>query len=494
MKIYKFYMERLKKKLDSLSIKWKIFLYLIGFCGVLLALLWLLQVVFLSVIYEKIRLKQLYSSASQIESIIKQNGNVDLIENAARDNEACVMIIAANGTQIYSADVAKSCVIHNLPYMDVLDIVVAAKENGGLLEGIYTKKDPFQLQAVITPSQFTDQLDGSRFMIYCKEVKDGGETLGYILINIQLSPVDATVQTIRFVLSLITIIMICFSAILAGIISRRISRPIEKLSRDARQLATGDYETVFDAGGYREINRLSKTLTKTAEELGKVEKLRQDFIANVSHDLRTPLTLIGGYAEVMRDIPGENNRENAQTIIDETKRLSSLVNDVLDMSRIQSGAVPMELKEYNITKSVSDTVSRMNELLKQDGYNIYFDFDREVFVNGDEVRLSQCFYNILINAVNYTGQDKKIYVEQKIEVNNVKISVTDTGEGISKEDMPYVWDRYYKNNKNHKRSVTGTGLGLSIVRSVIKAHGGSCGAYNTRDKGACFWFSVARSK
>ena len=204
-------MERLKKKLDSLSIKWKIFLYLIGFCGVLLALLWLLQVVFLSVIYEKIRLKQLYSSASQIESIIKQNGNVDLIENTARDNEACVMIIAANGTQIYSADVAKSCVIHNLPYMDVLDIVVAAKNNGGLLEGIYTKKDPFQLQAVITPSQFTDRLDGSRFMIYCKEVKDGGETLGYILINIQLSPVDATVQTIRFVLSLITIIMICFS-------------------------------------------------------------------------------------------------------------------------------------------------------------------------------------------------------------------------------------------------------------------------------------------
>ena len=261
-------MERLKKKLDSLSIKWKIFLYLIGFCGVLLALLWLLQVVFLSVIYEKIRLKQLYSSASQIESIIKQNGNVDLIENAARDNEACVMIIAANGTQIYSADVAKSCVIHNLPYMDVLDIVVAAKNNGGLLEGIYTKKDPFQLQAVITPSQFTDRPDGSRFMIYCKEVKDGGETLGYILINIQLSPVDATVQTIRFVLSLITIIMICFSAILAGIISRRISRPIEKLSVDARQLATGDYETVFDAGGYREIKRLSRTLSKTAEELG----------------------------------------------------------------------------------------------------------------------------------------------------------------------------------------------------------------------------------
>lgn len=487
-------MERLKKKLDSLSIKWKIFLYLIGFCGVLLALLWLLQVVFLSVIYEKIRLKQLYSSASQIENIIKQNGDVDLIENAARDNEACVMIIAANGTQIYSADAAKSCVIHNIPYMDVLDIVVAAKENGGLLEGIYTKKNPFQLQAIISPSQITDQLDSSRFMIYCKEVKEGGEVLGYILLNIQLSPVDATVQTIRVVLYLITFIMVCFSAILAGIISRRISQPIEKIAKDARQLATGDYETVFDAGGYREINRLSKTLTKTAEELGKVERLRQDFIANVSHDLRTPLTLIGGYAEVMRDIPGENNRENAQTIIDETKRLSSLVNDVLDMSRIQSGAVPMELKKYNITQAVSDTVSRMNELLKQDGYNIYFDFDREVFVNGDEVRLSQCFYNILINAVNYTGRDKKIYVEQKLEGDSVKISVTDTGEGISEEDMPYVWDRYYKNNKNHKRSVTGTGLGLSIVRSVIKAHGGQCGAYNTSDKGACFWFSVALYK
>ena len=316
--------------------------------------------------------------------------------------------------------------------------------------------------------------------------------LAYILLNIQLSPVDATVSTIRMQLGIITVVMIAFSAVLATVISRKISQPIEKIAGEAHRLATGDYNTVFDATGYEEINRLSETLTKTAEELGKVETLRKDFIANVSHDLRTPLTLIGGYAEVMRDIPGENNSENAQMIIDETQRLSSLVNDLLDMTRIQSGAIPMEKKEYNLTASVRKTVERMQELLKQEGYDITFESGEDVNITADEARISQCFYNILINGVNYTGEDKRIVVQQEVYDEMVRISVTDTGEGVAEKDLPYVWERYYKNDKNHKRSVTGTGLGLSIVRSVISSHKGLYGVYNTKDMGACFWFSLPR--
>ena len=213
-------------------------------------------------------------------------------------------------------------------------------------------------------------------------------------------------------------------------------------------------------------------------------------IANVSHDLRTPLTLIGGYAELMRDIPGENNSENAQAIINETHRLTSLVNDVLDMSRIQSGAVPMVKEQYNLTESIEKTVANIQELLKQDGYAIYLEHSGDVMVTADEARISQCFYNILINAVNYTGEDKHIYVSLESGNGKAKVAVTDTGAGVEEKDLPYVWERYYKSDKNHKRSVTGTGIGLSIVRSVIKSHNGEYGVYNTDDKGACFWFSI----
>jgi len=483
-------MARIRTKLNSLSIKWKIFLYLSGFCGIMLVLLWLMQVVFLSRIYENVRIHQMISTTDRIEAMVTEGAQREQIDKIAKDNDACVLIIADNGTLVHSSDVIKECKIHKMSYMNILKIVANTQKMGGELRGIYSETRPFEPDKLITNGRPDHSSDSPQSMIYCRQLISDSETLGYVIINIQLTPVNSTVSTLRMQLYLITAVMLFFSLVLATVISANISKPMEKLSEDARKLATGDYETVFDATGYAEINRLSQTLTRTAEELGKVEKLRKDFIANVSHDLRTPLTLIGGYAEVMRDIPGENNSENAQLIIDETHRLSTLVNDVLDMSRIQSGAVPMQKKEYNITDSVRKTVERMKELLKQDGYEIDFVYDKDVMVAADEARISQCFYNILINAVNYTGEDKKIIVEQEVYENIVRISVTDTGDGIDEKDLPYVWERYYKNDKNHKRSITGTGLGLSIVRSVIKAHNGSYGAYNTKDKGACFWFTL----
>ncbi len=483
-------MKAFRTKFDSLAIKWKIFIYLSGFCAILLTLLWLMQVVFLSTIYRQVRVNQMSGAAQKIETVIKSSGDTQLISDIAAANEACVMIVAPNGALIHSADVRRDCNIHKTNYMDILNIVVRTKKNGGELRGSYSKSSPFSPDMIITDPDYTARDNGPQSMIYCKQITDGGETIAYMVINISLSPVDATVNTIKTQLHIITLVMILFSLLLATIISKRVAKPIEQLSQEATQLATGDYDTVFTASGYAEINQLSDTLTQTAQELGKVESLRRDFIANVSHDLRTPLTLIGGYAELMRDIPGENNAENAQAIINETRRLTSLVNDVLDMSRIQSGAVPMEKKQYDITAAVEKTVNNMQELLKPDGYVLEFANSGPVMITADETRISQCFYNILINAVNYTGADKHIYISLSSGNGMAKVSVTDTGEGVAEKDLPYVWERYYKNDKNHRRSVTGTGIGLSIVRSVIKAHNGEYGVYNTDDKGACFWFSI----
>ncbi len=485
-------MAKIREKVNSLSIKSKIFLYLIGFCFVLLVMLWIFQVLLLGRFYGNIRINRMTNSARTIENIIKAGGTREEISAIADEHNICVLILNANGGEIRSADVLQRCKIHKMSYFDIRKITAETTRRGGVLQGVYSENGPFMPDSIITNTKPSFDKDRDQSMIYCREITDKGETIGFIMLNIQLSPVGAAVEAIAIQLQIITVIMVVFSAVLASVISRRVSKPIEKIAKDARQLAGGDYETVFDATGYREIRRLSRTLTRTAEELGRVESLRKDFIANVSHDLRTPLTLIGGYAEIMRDIPRENNAENAQQIIDETHRLSTLVNDLLDMTKLQSGRVPMEKKEYNLTATVSKTVDRMAELLKREGYKITFEYDTEAMITADEARISQCFYNILINAVNYTGPDKQIFVKQDVYDRVVQISVTDTGEGVAEKDIPYVWERYYKNDKNHKRSITGTGLGLSIVRSVIKGHGGMYGVYNTSDKGACFWFSLPR--
>lgn len=484
-------MKSIKLKFDNMAIKWKIFGYLLMFSICLLFLLWMSQVVFLPSIYEKTRINEMLSASRQIEAIIKGDIDLNRITDIAEENEACVIVISANGNVVISTDVQRDCMLHKSTYSQLLDIIIYAKENGGQLQGVYSSNNPFQPNKIIEYSAGRGNKDTPQSMIYCKQINNSdGNVLGYIILNVRLSPVGATVTTIQSQLKFITIVMILFSLVLATVISRHIAKPMEKLSQDVQQLATGDYQLVFDATGYAEINQLSRSLTNTARELGKVETLRRDFIANVSHDLRTPLTLIGGYAELMRDIPGENNSENAQYIINETRRLTSFVNEVLDMSRMQSGAVPMIKQQYNLTESISKTIDNMQELLKQDNYVINFESNGNIMVCADETRISQCFYNLLINAVNYTGEDKNIFVQLTSGNGMAKICVTDTGEGVTEKDLPYVWERYYKNDKNHKRSITGTGIGLSIVRSVIKSHNGEYGVYNTNDKGACFWFSI----
>ena len=483
-------MKNLKNKFDTIPIKWKVFIYLSTFCFSLLILLWLLQVVFLDRIYINTRIRQMTQATDKIENIIVTAQNNSRIDDIAGETEACVIVVSTNGRTVYSVETLKDCVLHKLSYFDIVNITAATKENGGQLQAVYSRTNPFQPDMLITDPDYKWQKNVSQSMVYCKQITDNGKQLGYIILNIRLSPVTATVTAIESCLKFITVVMLLFAIIIANIISRKVAQPIEQLSGQVGSLATGDYETVFDASGYGEINQLTQALNHTAAELGKVETLRREFIANVSHDLRTPLTLIGGYAELMRDIPGENNAENAQYIIDETKRLSSLVTDLLDMSRIQSGAVPMEKHQYNLTESFEKTVTNLQQLLKQDGYTIHFETTGNVMVVADQVRISQCFYNILINAVNHTGEDKQIFVNLSSGEGKAKVSVTDTGSGVEENEMQYVWQRYYKSDKNHKRSVTGTGIGLSIVQSVIRAHNGNYGVYNTKDKGACFWFEI----
>ena len=190
------------------------------------------------------------------------------------------------------------------------------------------------------------------------------------------------------------------------------------------------------------------------------------------------------------DFPDEITPDQTQAIMDETQGLKTLVDDVLDISKLESGMQGLSPIRYNITESVNATTRRIAELVKKDGYCISFTYDKEVFICADETRVTQVLYNLLINAINYTGKDKIIKVRQTVSNGNVKIEVTDTGEGISSENLPYIWDRYYKVDKKHKRAIMGTGLGLSIVKKVMELHGGDYGVESQVGEGSTFWFQM----
>ena len=273
--------------------------------------------------------------------------------------------------------------------------------------------------------------------------------------------------------------------------SQRIAKPISLTTKAAKELAKKNYDVEFDSKGYLEVQELNDTLNFAKKELAANERLQRELIANISHDLRTPLTMITGYGEVMRDLPGENTAENIQIIIDEATRLSSLVNDLLDLSKLQSGTMELQKSVFCITDSFKNIFARYAKLKEQDGYNIYLDKCKErVFVKADELKISQVIYNLVNNAINYAGEDKTVVVTQQVIGEKVRINVTDHGEGIPADKLEYIWDRYYKVDKEHKRSVIGTGLGLSIVKSILNAHNARCGVTSTLGKGSTFWFEL----
>ena len=321
-------------------------------------------------------------------------------------------------------------------------------------------------------------------------LRDTGSGTVMIMLGAVITPVTSTVETLRIQLIIVTVILLLLTVGLSALLSRKVSRPIIKINRSAKELGRGNYGVAFEGKGYLEVSELSDTLNFAARELSKVEELRRELIANISHDLRTPLTMIQGYGEVMRDLPGENTAENIQIIIDEASRLSTLVSDLLDISKLQSGTQTLNLQSFNLTKSVKNILKRYQKLCEQDGYRIDFIHDRDIFVEGDELKISQVIYNLINNAVNYTGESRRVTVRQVSLSGGVRIEVTDYGSGIEESALPYIWDRYYKVDKAHKSAVVGTGLGLSIVKSVLELHKARYGAQSREGEGSTFWFEL----
>ena len=493
-------------KHEKIGIKWKIFIYLLGFTTVLLALLWIFQTVYLEEFYKAIKTNELENAFENIESVIDEEDMSEAIEVIATSYDICILITNMSGNELYSYEQNVECTIHK-QRLDMIKFYIAmAQANGGTytqkiekddeelykpdgegdIEGNKNKFDYYMPDRFHNMPDITTAESIIKINIY---EKADGESMA-VIINSVITPVDATVHTLRIQLIYISLIMIVLALLIAMIISSKISRPIIQINDSAKELGKGDYSVTFEGNDYKEIAQLSDTLNHATEELAKAESLQRELIANVSHDLRTPLTMITAYSEIMRDLPGENTPENVQIVIDEAKRLTNLVNDLLDISKLQAGVTELELKEYDLTQSIDSVLARYSKFLEQNGYIINFEYDGHVTVQADEFKIYQVIYNLVNNAINYTGDDKCVTVRQKITGSIVRIEVSDTGKGIAKEELENVWERYYKVDKSHKRAMMGTGLGLSIVKNILKLHNAQYGVVSEPDSGTTFWFEL----
>lgn len=471
--------------------RWKIFFYLCGFVGVLLILLWLFQVVFLDDFYKGVKKNQIRETASEIAEQLASHRIEDLEEEfdvLSENSDYCIRIADLNGGIIYkNTSNSKVCGYIGNSDMEVqrqvLTLYAQAKQNNG--EVLYI------LEPSVSENPFLNNLQSIDYMAYGK-ISTYKQNEYFVLVNSRITVVSEIAETIYRQLVIISVMILLLAMVFAFLIANKISSPIMQTNAAAKKLATGDFDIQFNSKGYKEIEELNNTLNYAEKELGKAERLRNELIANVSHDLRTPLTMIGGYAEVMRDLPGENTPENVQIIIDECHRLTVLVNDILDLSKLQAGAIGLNVQNFNITRVINSIIDRFSTMLKIEEYKIHFIYDEEVYVKADEVKINQVIYNLLANAINYAGEDKMVTVHQIIKDNVVRIEVKDNGEGIEEENLESVWDRYYKLDKVHKRPQVGTGLGLAIVKNVLDMHNAKYGVDSKVKEGTTFYFELEK--
>ena len=286
-------------------------------------------------------------------------------------------------------------------------------------------------------------------------------------------------QAVSAELGIRTLIMCIFvfilSLALSGVVSGWFTKPIIEMKKKATALAHGDFNVDFHGDDYgQELIELADALNYARDELSKADDMQKELIANVSHDFKTPLTMIKAYASMIIEISGEipeKRNKHAQVIVDEADRLTSLVTDVLALSKIRSGLETIKEDVFDMSAYVKDVLSHFQYLVEEHGYIFHTEIEKGLYTRGDEIKLGQVLYNLIGNAVNYTGDNKRVFVKlQRIASGVFRFSVTDTGKGIKEEDLATIWDRYYRSSETHKRPVQGTGLGLSIVKTVLERH------------------------
>ena len=279
----------------------------------------------------------------------------------------------------------------------------------------------------------------------------------------------------------------------AWLFSRWFTRPLTQLSRAAREMAGGNYDVrVEPTRSSEELLQLSEDFNHMASEVKKAAQLQRDLLANVSHDLRTPLTLIKGYAETVRDITGENpdrRTEQLNIIVDETDRLSGLVNSVMELSKVSSGVEKPQMVLFDMAQLCEEVAERYEAVCAQNGYTLKLEADAPCLVGADPAMMERVLHNLLGNAMHHIGEDG-VFVLRCIPraEGGARIEVEDHGEGIAAADLPYIFDRYYRSRSDAGK--VGTGLGLSITKAIFQSHGCRFGVNSTPGAGTTFWFTL----
>ena len=292
--------------------------------------------------------------------------------------------------------------------------------------------------------------------------------------------------------------VLAFAVFLSYQFSRSLSKPIEKIGAAAIAMSEGDYDVRLAMKGEDEISKLAGNFNILGEKLGDYVRLQREFVANVSHELKTPLTSIRGFVKALRDgvyDDEDSPQEYCNIIMDEVDRMNRLVAELLDLSQIESGMVQFRMEPFDLAELTRRMTNSMTPILAKGNFTVEIDVSPEIGeVLGDHDRVGQVLLNLIRNAIKHSEPGSKVWIKAVPEEEMVKVEVEDEGCGIPAEELEHIWHRFHKVDKARTRGEEeGTGLGLSIVREIIERHGGKVGVESTLGEGSVFSFTLKRA-
>ncbi|WP_071027219.1 sensor histidine kinase [Peptoniphilus raoultii] len=474
--------EKIKKiNIDKDSILFKLWSYFAVFSIIILVCLWLLQTVLFGYVYENLKIHEVTKVGNNLRNEFDKGNFQDLLLNYVNTKGLNISVFDEDGVIIYPItllDLIKSS--RTYMTMETFDKFFGSLQRENLKYKVTTMRFDKEDEPRIIYSGYLGKNEGKKY---------------YLFIDTVLKPVDVTVDVTKRILMIVSVLSLILSLLLAFFLSKRISRPLVKMSNTAKELAHGNYNVNFKKGEYTEIDNLSNTLNYAKDELTKTIEVRKDLIANVSHDLKTPLTVIKSYGEMIRDISGSNEKmrnDHLNTIISEADYLTNLVNDLLDLSKIESELEDIKLEKFDLFDLTGKVTDRFKHLTDSPiDFKIEREGNTEIFA--DKRKIEQVIYNFINNAINYSKSSNEILLKIFESEEGVEFHCIDHGIGIDESEINSIWDRFYRAGTNHTRPQVGTGLGLYIVKSILNLHSFKFGVNSKINEGSDFYFIGKKS-
>jgi len=486
----------------SYGISFKLWVAIIAMTMALLVLTMVFQTEFLYDFYYEQEVRQLEKDATKLsEYIARGDYNFAIPYYSAMRRVNDIIIVTDNNRKITYVQGTNDYKVGYLFGYKHINAIMSGKsihEKNRMIrnpESVWAKQVDTLMVGVPIKKSASLTMDNRQRQKYfaSPETMDSIETeiVGAVYIITPLEQLQTTINAIKRQFLYIFIISIVLASLISYFLSQGFSRPLKEINNAALEISKGNYETRIDLHSSREIKELGDTINNLAKQLSRVEQIRREFIANVSHEMRTPLSYLRGYTEIMLDGLAESEEDKEKylnIILEETVRLKNMVDEILQLSQMEAGFIELKRAPFSMEALIRRTIDKLLPIASKRNITIKFInmADDVLIAFGDENRIMQVMINLLNNAIKHSYDYSNILISAYRQNENIYVCVRDFGEGIPEEDLPFIWHRFYTVDKS--KSEEKTGLGLAIVKLIINAHGTEINVNSVYGEGTEFCF------